>query len=75
MRTAVALLFAVVLSGSADALATPDGLWETRDDAAGERRSLVRIAIREGRLAGAVVKVFPRPGEGTDRVSVDEGSR
>jgi uncharacterized protein (DUF2147 family) len=68
MSKAIAWLFAAVLSGSAHALATPEGLWETREEAGGERRSLVRIAIRDGRLAGVVVRVFPRPGEGTDPV-------
>ena len=68
MTVAVALLLAFALGEGAGASATPEGLWETRDAETGQGRSLVRIEVKEGRLAGVVVKVFPRPGEDPDPV-------
>jgi uncharacterized protein (DUF2147 family) len=46
----------------------PEGAWETRDDRTGARRALVRVSIRDGRLAGVIERLFVAPGEEPDPI-------
>jgi uncharacterized protein (DUF2147 family) len=63
--TRIALFLALALSVSlvhAQA-ASPVGLWKTIDDASGEPKALVRIALDSGVLTGTIEKLFRKPGE------------
>ncbi|MEN9304151.1 MAG: hypothetical protein RL264_2580 [Bacteroidota bacterium] len=39
------------------------GQWVTFDDVTGEKRSVVELYKKDGKLYGEVVKIFPRKGE------------
>jgi uncharacterized protein (DUF2147 family) len=42
---------------------SPAGLWTTIDDNSGKPRALVRIVEENGVLEGAILKIYPAPGE------------
>ena len=41
----------------------PIGTWKTIDDETGEKRSLIEIYEKEGKLYGKVIKIFPFEGD------------
>ena len=66
-------VFAGVISALAavvgpSASAGPAGAWRTIDDRTGAPRALVRVAVQDARLSGAIERIFPRPGEGANPV-------
>ena len=74
----IALLLALALSVSfAHAQsASPVGVWKTIDDASGEPKALVRIALDGGVLTGTIEKLFRKPGEDpAPRCDKCEGAR
>jgi uncharacterized protein (DUF2147 family) len=65
-RTGALIAWALALSGnalSADAHASPLGLWNVIDEKTGEPRALVRITEEVSGFQGRIEKLFPRPGE------------
>lgn len=47
------------------------GKWITIDDGTGEKKSIVEIYERDGKIFGKVVKIFPGEGVDTDPVCKD----
>lgn len=43
--------------------ATPEGNWVTIDDKTGEKRAVIQFVIKEGKMSGTVVDVYPQPGD------------
>jgi len=58
LATLVALLWSAFASGTG-----PEGRWGTFDDRTGAPRAVVRISIRDGRLAGVIERLHVRAGE------------
>ena len=63
LRIACFLVLALSASIAQAQPANPVGLWKTIDDASGEPKALVRIALDGGMLTGTIEKLFRKPGE------------
>ena len=65
MRSLLLLLLVLPLCSSAQDIT---GRWITIDDATQKPRSVVEIALRDGKAFGHIVKLFRDPGEDPDPV-------
>ena len=68
MKILAIFLFVLPLFVSAQSIT---GKWVTIDDGTGEKKSIVEIYERDGKIFGKVLKIFPGEGVHTDPVCKD----
>ena len=68
MKILAIFLFVLPLFVSAQSIT---GKWVTIDDGTGEKKSIVEIYERDGKIFGKVLKIFPGEGVDTDPVCKD----